>query len=158
LIKVLVAYPNEYLNEEHFMISTSFLTNNNFEHLKLPAQIDSSENFPVKHAVIQVAQKAAEILKQAYSAQAKCSNNTQTVSIRAIKPEYRHLIFIEPLSPRELEVLQLIVEGDKNPIIAQKLYITEGTVKVHVRNILRKLCANDRTQAAIRALRSGLVH
>lgn len=67
-------------------------------------------------------------------------------------------MLIEPLTPRELQVLQLIVDGDRNPIIAQKLFITEGTVKTHVRNIFRKLCVNDRTQAAIRALRAGLVH
>ncbi|NEP27113.1 LuxR C-terminal-related transcriptional regulator, partial [Moorena sp. SIO3I6] len=39
----------------------------------------------------------------------------------------------------------------------ERLYITVGTVKTHVRNILNKLCADDRTQAAVRALRSGLV-
>jgi DNA-binding NarL/FixJ family response regulator len=61
------------------------------------------------------------------------------------------------LTERELEVLQLIVEGCSNAVIAEKLYITVGTVKTHVRNILNKLCADDRTQAAVRALRSGLV-
>ncbi|AFY33227.1 response regulator transcription factor [Calothrix sp. PCC 7507] len=66
---------------------------------------------------------------------------------------------IEPytLTERELEVLQLIVEGCSNALIAERLYITVGTVKTHVRNILNKLCADDRTQAAVRALRSGLV-
>jgi DNA-binding NarL/FixJ family response regulator len=69
---------------------------------------------------------------------------------------YEH---IDPytLTERELEVLQLIVEGCSNALIAEKLYITVGTVKTHVRNILNKLCADDRTQAAVRALRSGLV-
>ncbi|HLO89188.1 MAG TPA: response regulator transcription factor [Nostocaceae cyanobacterium] len=61
------------------------------------------------------------------------------------------------LTERELEVLQLIVEGCSNAVIAERLYITIGTVKTHVRNILNKLCADDRTQAAVRALRSGLV-
>ncbi|UKO95867.1 response regulator transcription factor [Nostoc sp. UHCC 0870] len=61
------------------------------------------------------------------------------------------------LTERELEVLQLIVEGCSNALIAERLYITIGTVKTHVRNILNKLCADDRTQAAVRALRSGLV-
>jgi DNA-binding NarL/FixJ family response regulator len=61
------------------------------------------------------------------------------------------------LTERELEVLQLIVEGCSNAVIAERLYITVGTVKTHVRNILNKLCADDRTQAAVRALRSGLV-
>lgn len=61
------------------------------------------------------------------------------------------------LTERELEVLQLIVEGCSNAVIAERLYITVGTVKTHVRNILNKLSADDRTQAAVRALRSGLV-
>jgi two-component system, NarL family, response regulator LiaR len=61
------------------------------------------------------------------------------------------------LTERELEVLQLIVDGHSNAAIADKLFITVGTVKTHVRNILNKLCADDRTQAAVRALRSGLV-
>ena len=67
--------------------------------------------------------------------------------------------FIEntPLTGRELEVLKLIVDGYSNAKIAEKLYITVGTVKTHVRNILTKLSADDRTQAAVRALRSGLV-
>jgi DNA-binding NarL/FixJ family response regulator len=62
-----------------------------------------------------------------------------------------------PLSERELEVLQLIVEGLSNAEIAERLYITLGTVKTHVRNLLNKLCADDRTQAAVLALRSGLI-
>ena len=62
-----------------------------------------------------------------------------------------------PLTGRELEVLQLIVDGNSNAEIAEKLFITVGTVKTHVRNILNKLCADDRTQAAVRALRSGIV-
>ncbi|OUC14210.1 MAG: DNA-binding response regulator [Alkalinema sp. CACIAM 70d] len=62
-----------------------------------------------------------------------------------------------PLTERELEVLQLIVDGYSNAAIADKLFITVGTVKTHVRNILNKLCADDRTQAAVRALRSGIV-
>jgi DNA-binding NarL/FixJ family response regulator len=124
----------------------------------MPIPIESSKNFPVNHALTHVAQTVAEILKYPYSAQVKCSNYTQTVSTRAIEPEYRHLVRAEPLTARELEVLQLIADGDKNSIIAQKLHITDGTVKAHVRNILRKLCVSDRTQAAIRALRSGLAH
>jgi two-component system, NarL family, response regulator LiaR len=61
------------------------------------------------------------------------------------------------LTDRELEVLQLIVDGFSNAAIAEQLYISIGTVKTHVRHILNKLCADDRTQAAVRALRSGLV-
>ncbi len=82
----------------------------------------------------------------------------ETVSISATDSEYNQIIEAYPLTDRELEVLQLIVEGCSNAVIAEKLFITVGTVKTHVRNILNKLCADDRTQAAVRALRSGLVH
>ncbi|MBW4695653.1 MAG: response regulator transcription factor [Lyngbya sp. HA4199-MV5] len=82
---------------------------------------------------------------------------SKTVAIHAAEPEYNQIIEAYPLTERELEVLQLIVDGCSNAAIAEKLYITVGTVKTHVRNILNKLCADDRTQAAVRALRSGLV-
>jgi DNA-binding NarL/FixJ family response regulator len=55
------------------------------------------------------------------------------------------------LTPREKEVLRLIAIGDNNREIAQKLYISEGTVKNHVTNILNRLNLRDRTQAAILA-------
>ncbi|MBD1853287.1 response regulator transcription factor [Leptolyngbya sp. GB1-A1] len=145
------------------MVFTQPLTKNKFEYLELPTQelsiqINPSENFSVDHALIHVAQTVAQTLKHTYSAQVECCNYTQTISIRAIEPEYKHLVCTEPLTARELEVVQLIANGDKNFIIAQKLHITVATVKTHVRNILKKLCVNDRTQAAIRALRSGLAH
>lgn len=75
----------------------------------------------------------------------------------ATKAEPEMLLQGEPLTERELEVLELIVNGYSNAAIAEKLYITVGTVKTHVRNILNKLCADDRTQAAVRALRYGIV-
>ncbi|MEM9568837.1 MAG: response regulator transcription factor [Cyanobacteria bacterium P01_E01_bin.34] len=78
-------------------------------------------------------------------------------TIAAIEPEYRDLIDNAPLTDRELEVLEQIVDGCSNATIAERLYITVGTVKTHVRSIMNKLCADDRTQAAVRALRSGLV-
>jgi DNA-binding NarL/FixJ family response regulator len=78
---------------------------------------------------------------------------------RAEKPDSQNSTekVSSPLTDRELEVLQLIVNGNSNADIAEKLYITVGTVKTHVRNILTKLSAEDRTQAAVHALRSGLV-
>lgn len=81
----------------------------------------------------------------------------KTVTIQGNDPELEQALETSPLTERELEVLELIVAGCSNAIIAEKLYITVGTVKTHVRNILNKLCADDRTQAAVRALRSGLI-
>ncbi|MBD2149623.1 response regulator transcription factor [Pseudanabaena sp. FACHB-1277] len=80
-----------------------------------------------------------------------------TVEIDAAEADYKQVLEATPLTERELEVLSEIVNGNSNAEIATKLYITVGTVKTHVRNILNKLCADDRTQAAVRALRAGLV-
>jgi len=61
------------------------------------------------------------------------------------------------LSQRELEVLKLMVEGLSNPEIAAQLYLSPNTVKTHVRGIMNKLAVDDRVQAAVVALRAGLV-
>lgn len=64
---------------------------------------------------------------------------------------------IANLSQRELEVLKLMVEGKSNPEIAEVLYLSPNTVKTHVRGIMNKLSVDDRVQAAVVALRSGIV-
>ncbi|NDJ17157.1 response regulator [Myxacorys almedinensis] len=64
---------------------------------------------------------------------------------------------IGQLSGRELEVLKLMVEGLSNPEIAAVLYLSPNTVKTHVRGIMNKLAVDDRVQAAVVALRAGLV-
>jgi two-component system, NarL family, response regulator len=61
------------------------------------------------------------------------------------------------LSPRELDVLKLMITGQRNKEIAIRLDITEGTVKIHVSNILAKLGVADRTQAVTQALQRGIV-
>ena len=61
------------------------------------------------------------------------------------------------LSQREMEVLRLMVDGKSNPEIAAVLYLSPNTVKTHVRGIMNKLAVDDRVQAAVVALRSGLV-
>lgn len=63
----------------------------------------------------------------------------------------------ETLTTRETEVLQLISGGNRNQDIAEKLFISEETVKVHVRHIMEKLYAHDRTQAVAIALRRGII-
>ena len=64
---------------------------------------------------------------------------------------------VERLSPRELDVLRLVVEGMTNKEIGATLYITEDTAKKHVQNIIAKMQVSDRTQAAVKALRIGMV-
>lgn len=61
------------------------------------------------------------------------------------------------LTQREYEVLKLIVDGQSNSDIARTLTISEHTAKAHVCNIIQKLVVDDRTQAAVKALKEGLV-
>ena len=61
------------------------------------------------------------------------------------------------LTGREMEVLRLVVAGQSNKDIGTTLYISQGTVRAHVNNILSKMGASDRTQAATLAIKRGLV-
>ena len=63
---------------------------------------------------------------------------------------------VKPLSQRELEVLGLVAQGSTNREIAERLFITVGTVKTHVHNILGKLGVQNRTEAVARARELGL--
>lgn len=64
---------------------------------------------------------------------------------------------LDPLTPREIEVLQLMAEGLTNKAIARQLEISEHTVKFHINTILSKLYASSRTEAVVRATRAGLI-
>jgi DNA-binding NarL/FixJ family response regulator len=63
----------------------------------------------------------------------------------------------DELTPREIEVLRSIAAGNSNKMIADKLSVTEETIKGHVKNILSKLGANDRTHAVTIALKRGII-
>ncbi|HTZ48423.1 MAG TPA: response regulator transcription factor [Verrucomicrobiae bacterium] len=64
----------------------------------------------------------------------------------------------EALTAREIEVLRQISGGNRNRDIAEKLFITEETVKVHIKHIMEKLGASDRTQAVAIGIRRGIIH
>jgi DNA-binding NarL/FixJ family response regulator len=64
---------------------------------------------------------------------------------------------LEPLTPREMDVLRLLVEGLTNQGIAQALTLSPGTVKSYLQAVFQKLDVSDRTQAAVKAIRLGLV-
>lgn len=63
-----------------------------------------------------------------------------------------------PLSKREKEILQLIADGNPNKTIAEMLNISEHTVRNHITNIFQKLKSSDRTEAAVKALRQGIIN
>jgi two-component system, NarL family, response regulator LiaR len=85
------------------------------------------------------------------------ASEPQTITINALDSEQATILEADPLTNKELEVLELMVQGYTNNQIAGQLYMSLGTVKVHIRSILSKLCASDRTHAAVLAMRAGLI-
>ncbi|MER3481091.1 MAG: DNA-binding response regulator [Meiothermus sp.] len=136
------------------------------------------ERFGVRVVVLTVHQLEAEVLAAiASGADAYCLKSTDPASLLlALRAAAMGSIYLDPqiahivlgrlnvpgeaqaeLTKRELEILRLIAEGRSNRQIAQDLGISLSTVKTHVEELLAKLSASDRTQAAIRALRQGLL-
>jgi len=72
-------------------------------------------------------------------------------------PETDPVELLEPLTPREEDVLALLADGLTNRAIARQLAISENTVKFHVQSLLGKLDAQSRTDAVVRATRLGLL-
>lgn len=128
-----------------------------FDNLLEALRVTYSGNAWIDPAIAKIVLQQVQPTSDSPEAAVDIPKDLKTVAINAADAEYDQMLAAYPLTERELEVLQLIVEGCSNAVIAEKLYITVGTVKTHVRNILNKLCADDRTQAAVRALRSGLV-
>lgn len=95
-------------------------------------------------------------IQQARMMQAK-DEPAQPSQQAAAKPQSQLPPLPDALSPREMEVLSLLVDGLSNQEIADRLIISLATAKTHVRNILNKLAVDDRTQAAVHAMRRGLV-
>jgi DNA-binding NarL/FixJ family response regulator len=102
---------------------------------------------------VRAAAKGASVLEP--SVAAKMMAELNRLSARAGRKVAQTLA--DPLSDRELGVLRLLADGCSNKEIGSRLHITEGTVKNHMTNILEKLGALDRTQAALRARELGLL-
>ncbi|MBI9088796.1 MAG: hypothetical protein JEZ12_06240 [Desulfobacterium sp.] len=85
-------------------------------------------------------------------------NLTSTVTIEAESPDAPQRDTVETdLTPREVEVLELVATGDTNTEISKKLFISPHTVKSHIIHIFNKLGVNDRTQAAVTAIRKKII-
>lgn len=108
----------------------------------------------------------ARLLRMVYRAKEKGSREYETRLLERLLPAGApppispetpaniladHLVLIDPLTERELEVLRMIMDGYSNQEIGDKLFITLGTVKAHVSTIYRKLDVRSRTQAIIKA-------
>jgi DNA-binding NarL/FixJ family response regulator len=115
--------------------------------------------FPIDEEVVRYPAVAARILAAFREDSAADADAAPTRSEPlGSRPEPAGLgpLFVR-LSPREIEILDLVARGNSNKIIARKLSISDQTVKNHVSAILRKLEVNDRTEAVVYALRNGWI-
>ncbi|MFQ5861356.1 MAG: response regulator [Dehalococcoidia bacterium] len=110
--------------------------------------LKNAEPEEMVQAILQVARGG--VIVSPTMASALLAEFTSTVEVAAAQEA-------SALSPREGEVLQFIAQGAPNKEIADKLFISENTVKTHLRNILEKLHLANRSQAAAYAVRAGLV-
>jgi DNA-binding NarL/FixJ family response regulator len=118
--------------------------------------------FPIDEEVVRFPAVAARILARfreestpALASEATPSPLAQHAAGRG-EPEALGPLFVK-LSPREIEILDLVARGNSNKLIGRKLSISDQTVKNHVSAILRKLEVNDRTEAVVYALRNGWI-
>jgi len=98
-------------------------------------------------------------IRRVLRGEAVLSNEIATQALQRLvsQPASQASALPERLTPREREVLGQIIEGRTNREIAQQLSLSVGTVKIHVEHIIAKLGVADRTQAAVRAVESGLL-
>jgi DNA-binding NarL/FixJ family response regulator len=104
---------------------------------------------------IRAAHQGAVIYRSAASGQALAQAMQDGVEITPLAGQ--EFVLPEPLTERELEVLQLMAYGRRNVEIAGLLSVSEGTIKTHVHRILQKFGVEDRTQAVVLALRQHIV-
>jgi DNA-binding NarL/FixJ family response regulator len=120
------------------MKSSPRSTKDDFKQSRFSTQTHFPTALSPNHALVTVAQEVAEQLQQAYPL-SDDSNSVEAIVIRAVDSDLRQMILAESLTNRELEVLQLIVDGDNSIAIARKLNISVSTAKTHIHNILKKL-------------------
>jgi DNA-binding NarL/FixJ family response regulator len=115
----------------------------------------ASGQFPIDEDVVRYPAVAARILAQ-FREDSSAEQRPAAPPEEPTPPEALGPLFVK-LSPREIEILDLVARGNSNKIIGRKLSISDQTVKNHVSAILRKLEVNDRTEAVVFALRNGWI-
>ena len=140
-IEAMIAIRDEFPNAR-FIILTSFARDNEIRRsLAAGARAYMLKSMPSSELV--------DVIRQVHAGKKKIP-----IPIAAKLAEYYS---DELLTDREVEVLRHLVDGKRNRDIAQKLFIAEETVKAHMKHILTKLGANDRTQALAIALQRGVI-
>ena len=102
-------------------------------------------------------EQLVQAIRDVFQGQTSLSPVIARMLIDEIKTESELPLSENPLTDREVEVLKLVAQGHTNKEIAERLVVSEGTVGTHISNILEKLHLANRTQAALYALRRGMV-
>jgi DNA-binding NarL/FixJ family response regulator len=113
--------------------------------------------FPIDEEVVRFPAVAARILAQFRETSSPQIESPPPLVAEPTQPTAERGPLFVKLSPREIEILDLVARGNSNKIIGRKLSISDQTVKNHVSAILRKLEVNDRTEAVVYALRNGWI-
>lgn len=136
--------------EAHILVLTSFTTDDKI----FPALKAGALGYLLKDAAPDELMSA---IRQVHRGEASLHPTIARQVLRELSRPAAAPPSLEPLSGRELEVLQALARGQSNHEIADQLSIGEATVRSHISNILNKLHLASRTQAAIYALRKGIV-
>ena len=145
-VAVIMLSPGLYPDDELFLAikaqASAYLSRNvNPDELVKVIRRCAAGEHPINENIVTRPRVAEQILQQ----------------FQDLSAEKETASFISPLTPRETEVLHLMAEGYLNKQIADKLSVSEQTIKNHITSILRKLNANARTQAVVIAIQKGLV-
>lgn len=134
-------------------VKVIILTSHTSEHEVMAALASGADAFCIKGCDIELLLTAIAAVSQ--GALYLDATVARTI-LQEIKPETAP-VEDHHLTQRELEVLELLVEGLNNTEIAAQLFISPNTVKSHMRGLMSKLAVNDRVRVAVKAIRTGLV-
>ena len=140
------------LHERHPGVSVVVLTTFLDERLLLGALRRGASGYALKDVD---AVELARIIRSVYGGQSAFDPRSAKLVVRSLTGEPGPPA--RPLSDRELEVVRLVAQGATNLRVARELYVSESTVKYHLRTAMRKLGASDRTELVYRASARGLL-
>src|SRR5437867_2453042 len=133
------------------------LVGSSSERARLRAEMNGSMEVVGEYATLAAARDADLDVDAILLGAADSPSDASSTKREAFDSLDGELAQAEPLTPREIEVLELLAEGLPNKAIAERLHISDQTVKFHVASISGKLGAANRTDAVRRAVRRGLI-